>query len=433
MQATVENIDALTRRIRISVPRTQIENEVESRLKRLAKTVKLHGFRPGKVPLRLVAQQYGGQVRREVLGEAMERGLAEAVREHALRVAGYPRLESVSEDAGEAVEFSATFEVYPEVKLGDLSGVTIERPQVTVTEEDVDKTIDILRRQRATFEPVTRPAKEGDRVEVDYRGTIDGEPFEGGEAEGYQLALGEGRALEAFEKGIVGMQPGETRTVEITFPEDYQGRAVAGKTATFELRLKCVLEPRVPELTPEFAKALGVEDGDLAKMRAEIRANLEREVAKRVEARLKEQVMEALLSVTPLELPQSLVDIEASRLEQQTREDLTRRGLNRDVRLPPEMFRESAARRVKLGLILAELVKAHDLHATREQVRAVVEDFAQAYEHPQQIVDWYYAEPGRLTEAESLALERNVVNWVLGVAKVTNKAITFDELMGIAK
>lgn len=433
MQATVENLSPLERRIRISVPRTQIETEVEARLKRLAKTAKVHGFRPGKVPLKIVAQQYGGEVRREVLGETMERSIAEALHEQQLRVAGYPRLESVSEDAGDVVEFSATFEVYPEVKLGDLSGVTIERPQVAVTEEDVDKTIEILRKQRTTFEPVDRPAQPGDRVEVDYRATIDGQPFAGGEAEDYQLTLGEGRTLKAFEDGILGMKPGETRSIQVTFPEDYHGREVAGKTATFELRLKRVLEPRLPEVGPEFAKSLGVEDGDLAKMRAEIRANLEREVAKRIEARVKEQVMQALLDTTPVELPQALVEIETQRLQQHAREDLARRGMKGDIPIPADMFRESAERRVKLGLILAELVKAHDLHATPEQVRAVVEDFAQAYERPEDIVNWYYQEPGRLAEAESLALERNVVNWVLGVAKVVDKPITFDELMGITK
>lgn len=433
MQATVENISQLERRIRITVPRAEIDSEVEARLKRLARTVKVHGFRPGKVPLKIVAQQYGGEVRREVIGQTMERSIAEALREQQLRVAGYPRLESVSEQGADALEFSATFEIYPEVKLGDLSGVSIERPQVEVSEEDVDKTIEILRKQRATFEPVDRPAQAGDRVELDYRGTIDGKPFPGGEARDYALVLGEGHTLKDFEDAIVGMRPGETKSVEVSFPADYHGREVAGKTARFELHLKRVLEPRLPEVNPDFARALGVEDGDVAKMRAEIRANLEREVKKRIEARLKEQVMQALVDTTPVELPRALVEIEAQRLEQRLREDLMRRGLKGDLTLPPEMFRESAERRVRLGLILAELVKTHDLHATPEQVKAVVEDFAQSYEHPEQIVQWYYQEPGRLAEAESLALEQNVVNWVLGVAKVTDKPITFDELMGIAR
>ncbi|MEO1766001.1 trigger factor [Thiobacter aerophilum] len=433
MQATVENISQLERRIRITVPRTEIDSEVAVRLKRLAKTVKVHGFRPGKVPLKIVAQQYGGEVRREVIGETMERRIAEVLQAQSLRVAGYPRLESVSEQGADALEFSATFEIYPEVKLGDLSSVTIERPQVTITEADVDKTIEIMRKQRATFEPVDRPAQAGDRVEVDYRGTIDGQSFPGGEAQDYPFVLGAGRALKDFEDAILGMRPGETKTVQVSFPEDYQGRDVAGKTATFELRVKRVLEPGLPEVGPEFAKALGIEDGDVTKMRAEIRASLEREVKKRIEARLKEQVMQALLDSTPVELPRALVELEAQRLAQRMREDLAGRGFKGELPLPPEAIRESAERRVKLGLILAELVRAHDLHATPEQVKAVVEDFAQSYEQPERIVQWYYQEPGRLAEAESLALERNVVNWVLGIAQVTDKPITFDELMGIAQ
>lgn len=435
MQATVENISPLERRIRISVPRAQIDTEIESRLKRLARTAKVHGFRPGKVPLKIVAQQYGGQVRQEVIGETMQRSISDAMREQQLRVAGYPQLESVSnETAGDALEFSATFEIYPEVKLGDLSGASVERPQVSVSEADVDKTVDILRKQRATFEPVDRAAKSDDRVEIDYAGTIDGTEFPGGSAKGYVLTLGEGRTLADFEGAIPGMMAGESKSVQVTFPADYHGKEVAGKTATFEIKLNRVLESKLPEVGADFAKTLGVEDGDVGKMRAEIRGNLEREVAKRIETRLKEQVMQALLDATPIELPNSLVEMEVERLQQHARDDLARRGVKAaDMPIPADMFTESAQRRVKLGLILAEVVKANQLHATPEQVRAVVEDFAESYEHPEQIVSWYYQEPGRLAEAESLALEQNVVNWTLGVAKVTDKPITFDELMGIAK
>lgn len=435
MQATVENISPLQRRIRISVPRAQIDTEIESRLKRLARTAKVHGFRPGKVPLKIVAQQYGGQVRQEVIGETMQRSIADAMQEQQLRVAGYPRLESVSNEAsGEALEFSATFEIYPEVQLGDLTGANIERPQVSVAEADVDKTVEILRKQRATFEPVERAAQTGDRVEIDYTGTIDGEEFAGGSAKGYAITLGEGRTLADFEGAIPGMKPGESKSFPVNFPADYHGKDVAGKTATFEVKLNRVLESRLPEVGADFAKTLGVEDGDVAKMRAEIRGNLEREVKKRIEGKLKEQVMQALLDATPIELPNSLVEMEVERLQQHARDDLARRGVKAaDMPIPADMFTESAQRRVKLGLILAEVVKANQLHATPEQVRAVVEDFAESYEHPEQIVSWYYQEPGRLAEAESLALEQNVVNWTLGVAKVTDKPITFDELMGIAK
>jgi len=435
MQATVENISQLERRIRISVPRTQIDSEVESRLKRLARTAKVHGFRPGKVPLKIVAQQYGGQVRQEVIGDTMQRSISDAMREQQLRVAGYPRLETVSDEkAGEALEFTATFEIYPEVKIGDLSQASIEKPQVAVSEEDVDKTLEILRKQRATFEPADRSAQNGDRVEIDYHGTVDGKDFAGGDAKGYVLTLGEGKTLADFEGNIPGMKAGDSKSVQVNFPADYHGKDVAGKTATFEIKLNRVSEPKLPEIGPEFAKALGVEDGDIAKMRAEVRGNLEREVKKRVENRLKEQVMQVLLDSTPIELPNSLVEIEAERLQQRAREDLAMRGIKADdMPIPADMFAESAQRRVKLGLILAEVVKANALHASAEQVRAVVEDFAESYEHPDQIVSWYYQEPSRLAEVESLAVEQNVVNWIMGVAKVMDKSITFDELMGIAK
>ena len=435
MQATVENISQLERRIRISVPRTQIESEVESRLKRLARTAKVHGFRPGKVPMKIVAQQYGGQVRQEVIGETMQRSIADAMQEQQLRVAGYPRLETVSDEAaGEALEFSATFEVYPEVKLGDMKTAAIERPQVTVSEQDVDKTVEILRKQRATFEPVDRAAQQADQVDIDYTGTIDGKEFQGGSAKGYVITLGEGRTLADFEGAIPGMKPGESKSVPVNFPADYHGKDVAGKTATFEIKLNRVLESKLPEVGAEFAKTLGVEDGDVSKMRAEIRGNLEREVKKRIENKIKDQVMEALLGSTPIELPNSLVELEAERMQQRAREDLARRGVKAaDMPIPADMFTESAQRRVKLGLILAEVVKANQLHATPEQVRAVVEDFAESYEHPEQIVSWYYQEPGRLAEAESLALEQNVVNWAMNVANVTEKTITFDDLMGITK
>jgi trigger factor len=434
MQSTVENISPLERRIRISVPRAQIETEIESRLKRLARSVKVHGFRPGKVPMKIVAQQYGGQVRQEVIGETMQRSISEALREQQVRVAGFPRLESLSsETAGESLEFSATFEVYPEVKVGDITGASIERPKVEVTAQDVDKTIEILRKQRATFEPAERAARIGDRVDIDYIGTIDGQPFAGGDAKGYVLTLGEGRTLADFEGGAVGLKAGESKTVQVLFPADYHGKEVAGKTATFEIKVNRVLEPRLPDVGPEFARTLGVGDGDVAKMRDEIRGNLEREVKKRIENRLKEQVMQALLDTTPIELPNSLVEIEVERLQQRAKDDLAARGMKAsDMPLPVDMFTESAQRRVKLGLILAEVVRANQLHATPEQVRTVVDDFAQSYEHPEQIVSWYYQEPARLAEAESLALEQNVVNWTLSVAKVTDKVITFDELMGIA-
>ncbi len=435
MQAQLETLGPLERRIRVSVPRAEIEAEVENRLKRLARTAKVHGFRPGKVPMKIVVQHYGGQVRQEVISEAGSRSIGDALAAQQLRIAGMPKFEaSADAPGGDALEFSATFEVYPEVALGDIRGVRIERPVVQVTEADVDKTIEILRKQRARFEPVDRPAALGDRVEVDYAGTIDGEAFEGGTAQGYTLTLGAGRTLEDFDAGVVGMRAGETRSFELTFPADYRGREVAGKTARFEVTAHRVLGAQLPELDADFAKSLGVEDGDLARMRAEVRANIEREVKKRVDARVKEQVMDALLAATPVTVPRALVEMEVERLTNQARQDLLVRGIKADdVPLSADLFADQAERRVRLGLVLAEAVRANDLRAQPEQVRALVEEYAQSYEEPDKVVAWYYENPGRLAEIEALVLEQNVVSWALNQAQVEDRETAFDDLMGVRK
>lgn len=433
MQTTIENARSLEKRLELAVPLAQIETEVENRLKRLSRTVKLHGFRPGKVPLKLVAREYGGQVRQEVLGEAVQKTFAEAVREQNLKVAGYPRIEpNFSEKDTQSFEFSATFEVYPEVAVGDLSGKTLERPVVTVGNAEVDKTLEILRKQRVKYEAVRRAAALGDQVTVDYRGTLDGEEFQGGQAKGYKLALGEGRTLKDFEESIIGMQAGETKTFNVAFPADYHAKELAGKTAVFEVTVQQVAEPKLPEVDGDFAKSLGVESGDLDAMRAEIKGNLEREVKKRVDARVKDQAMQALLDVTPIEVPSALVEMEIDRLREQAIQSVRPGAKAGDISLPAEMFADQARRRVSLGLILAEVVRANKLEAKPEQVRAMVEEHAQSYEHPEQVLNWYYGEPGRLGEVEALALEENVVAWVLQQAKVVDKSTDFDELMGNA-
>ncbi|KIO49455.1 trigger factor [Nitrosospira sp. NpAV] len=432
MQSNVEDLGALERRLNVSIPQEKIETEVESRLKRLARTAKIHGFRPGKVPLKIVTQQYGPQVRQEVMGDVLQRNFSEAVREQKLRVAGYPRFEpkQVTEDASQ-FEFSATFEVYPDVVLGDLSGTRVDQPVVNVVDSDVDKTLEILRKQRVQYEPAERPAVTGDRVTIDYRGLIDGEEFAGGKAENFALVLGEGRLLKDFEEPLGGMSTGESKTFEVTFPADYHGKEVAGKTATFEVKLNNVEASRLPDVDAEFAKSLGVADGSIEKMREEIRANLEREVSKRVKAKIKEQVMQSLLDATVIQAPKALVERELERLMQDAQNDLESRGMSaKNVPLPRDLFHERAQRRVSLGLILAEVVKINGLHAKPEQVRTVVEDLAQSYENPAEVVKWHYASKDRLNEAESAVLEDNVVTWVLEKAAVVDKPMTLDELMG---
>ena len=431
--ANVETLGTLERRVSMSLPAAEIEREIDSRLKKLARNVKMPGFRPGKVPLKLIAQTYGPQVRSEVLSDAVQKAFSDAVKEANLKVAGFPRIEKKDAADSAALEFSATFEIYPEVKPGDLGRVVDrhERPQVAVDDAAVDKTIGILRKQRTRFVQVERPAKEGDRLTVDFSGTIDGEPFAGGKGENFALMLGEGRMLPEFEAAAQGMRAGETKTFELTFPADYHGKEVAGKRASFELTVKSVEEPQLPEVDAEFARSLGIADGDVAKMRSEIRANVERETNKRIEARLKAQVLQTLLDRTPLELPKSLVQMEAQQLLERAAADLQARGLKPgQIPLDPAAFEATAKRRVALGLIIGELARAENLQPKPGDVRAMVEQEAATYESPAEVVKWFYMQPQRLSEMEGLALEANVVKWVLGKATVADKPVAFDELMG---
>jgi trigger factor len=424
--ANVENLGTLERRVSMSLPADDIEKQVDERLKKLARSVRMPGFRPGKVPLKLVAQTYGPQVRSEVMSDAVQKSFSNAVKEANLKVAGYPQIERKND-----FEFSATFEVYPDVKVGDLAGANVERPVAEVDDAAVDKTLEILRKQRTKFEPVQRPAQDGDRLTVDFLGTIDGQPFPGGEAKDFAFALGEARMLPAFETAARGMSPDESKTFELEFPADYHGKEVAGKKASFTMTIKKIDEPRLPALDAEFAKSLGVADGDTAKMRAEVRANVEREVKKRVEARVKEQTLQALLGATPLQIPKSLVSMEANGMAERAVADLKARGIDpQQVPLNPQAFEETAKRRVALGLIIAELARSENLQPKPAEVRALVEQEAQSYESPAEVVKWFYMQPQRLSEMEALALETNVVKWVLTKAKVLDKPVSFDELMG---
>jgi len=434
MQTNLESLGTLERRLHFVVPLEQIESEVETRLQRLARTVKMQGFRPGKVPVKVVAQQYGGQIRQETLGDAVQKNFTEAVKAHQLKVVGYPRIEPKKNEGGGEFEFSATFEVYPEVNVGDLSETVIERPEVDISEADVDKTIDILRKQRVTYSPVERAAQMGDQVDIDFRGAIGGEEFPGGKGEGYKLALGAGQWLKDFEAPLVGMTASETKTFDLIFPADYHAQELAGKTATFEVTLNKAAEPKLPEVDAEFAKSLGVASGDLGAMRGEVRDNVEREVKKRIQSRMKDQAMRVLMDASPLELPKALVEMEAQRLAHQAEEDLKARGVSTpDAPFNPAVVEGEAKRRVHLGLVLADLVEKHALQVKSEQVRSRVEEHAQSFEQPEELVKWIYSQPERLSEVESLVLEDNVMDWVLQQAKVLAKTIAFDELMGNGK
>lgn len=429
--SNVQVANSLERRLDLLVPIADLDKDVDQRLKRMGKNVKVPGFRPGKVPASMVKQQYGEQARHEALNDALDRAFGEAVKTQQLRIAGYPKIEPKTSENTTHIEFSAVFEVYPEIKLGDLSVVEIERPVLVVGAAEIDNTIEILRKQRVKFEPVERAAAKGDRVLIDFLGKKGGEPFQGGQANDYPFVLGEGAMLPDFEKAVEGCKAGESKSFEMTFPEDYFAKDMAGQTVSFEITVKEVREPVLPEVDAEFAKALGVEDGDSAKMRLEIETNLRREVKKRLQAKIKDQVMDGLLKANPIDVPNALVEMEVERLMQMARQDMEQRGM-KDMNFPmqPEWFADQAKRRVSLGLILAELVKVNELHAKSDQVKAIVEESAESYEHPEEVVRWYYAQPQRLAEIEGVAIEDNVVAWALATAKVVDKAIAFEALMG---
>ncbi|MEZ5610438.1 MAG: trigger factor [Rhodocyclaceae bacterium] len=431
MQTNQETTNALERRIDITVAKEALEKEVQARLKHLGRTVKMPGFRPGKVPLKMIEQNYGGQARSEAIGAALEKAFAEKVQAEKLRVAGQPRIEPKAEAGEGAMAFTAVFEVYPEITLGDVSDKAIERPSLTVSDAEVDKTIDVLRKQRTEYETVERAAAADDRVVIDFTGRKDGEVFEGGQASDFPFVLGAGSMLKDFEDAVDGLKAGETKTFNMTFPEDYHAANLAGQTVEFEITVKEVGAAKLPEIDAEFAKSLGVADGDVAKMREEVKANLEREVARRIKTRIKEQAMDALLAANPIDVPKALVSREAEQLAENARRDMESRGMQtKDLPVSPDWFTEQAERRVKLGLVLAELVAAKDLYAKPEQVRALIEDFAQSYEDPKEVIDWYYSQPQRMAQAEALVIEENAVDWVLNNAKTEDKAVAFDELMG---
>ena len=441
MATAVENLGKLERRLTISFPLSDVRTEVEKRLKKQAKTARAPGFRPGKVPLKMVAAQYGYQIETEVLNDKVGRAFNDAANENQLRVAGFPRIEPKNDAPEGQLSFDATFEVYPEVVIGDLTAVEIETVKAEVTDVEIDKTIEILRKQRVHYHTKGEAgehgdggeaiAANGDRVTVDFVGSIDGVEFAGGKADDFVFVLGEGRMLPEFEAATVGLKVGEAKTFDLAFPEDYHGKDVAGKTAQFTITLKKLEWAHLPEIDAEFAKSLGVADGDLAKMREDIKVNLEREVRGRVKARNKEAVMEALTKTATLDIPNALIEQDTQRLAEMTRQDMAQRGMNvKDVPFPPELFKDKAEQRVRLGLILNALVAQNNLQAEPEQVKAQIEDFAQSYEDPREVLKYYYSDRRRIAEVEALVLEENVVNFVLGLSKNTSKQVAFDELMG---
>jgi trigger factor len=436
MEMNAANIEApapsaLERRVDLSLTIAELDKDIDQRLKRLGKNMKMPGFRPGKVPAQIVRQQYGEQARNDALSEALGNMLSAEVASQQLRVAGSPRIEPKSSDSTTHIEFSAVFEVYPEITLSDLVGVEVERPVLEVGATEIDGTLEILRKQRVRYELVDRPAASADRVSIDFVGKKDGEPFPGGQGKDYRFVLGEGKMLSDFENAVIGTRPGEDKSFEMTFPAEYFSKDLAGQSVTFDITVKEVGEPVLPALDAEFAKALGIEDGDLVKMRAEIEENLKREVKKRLQVRVTGNVMDALLAANPIEVPGALIHKEIERLMQVARQDMEQRGMKvKDLPMQPEWFADQARRRVSLGLILSEIVKLNELQAKPAQVKALVEEASQSYDHPEEVVRWYYAQPERLSDFEGTAIEANVVDWVLARVKVLDKPVAFAELMG---
>jgi trigger factor len=427
---TLETLGELERRLHVAVPKAQIEGEIQKRLAQLAKTAKIPGFRPGKVPLKMVAQQYGPQVRSDVISDTVQASLNDAIRTQNLRVAGYPRIEPKPDVAEDEFAFSAVFEVYPEIKLGDLSAITITRPVAEVTPADIDRTIEILRRQRTRYEPVTRPVQTGDRAIVDFTGTIDGTEFSGGQARDFAITLGEGKMLPEFDAALSGMAAGEQKKFSLTFPTDYHGKEVADKHAEFTLTVKSISEPHLPPVDAEFAKNFGIASGSLDELRTEIAANLEVELRRKVEGVLKDQVMKTLQFTSELVVPKSLTELEAHSLRDRAIAELKNRGVKtEELELSADAFRPQAEERVAFSLVLNEVVRQHQLQARPEQIRALVEEAAQSFEQPEAVIRWHYEQPDRLNEYEVRAVERNVIEWVLQRARVEDQPTAFSALM----
>lgn len=434
MAVTVETLEKLERKITLTLPVGAIQTEVDSRLRKLARTVKMDGFRPGKVPMNVVAQRYGYSVHYEVMNDKVGQAFASAANEADLRVAGQPRItESETSPEGQ-MAFDAVFEVYPEVKIADLSNATVEKVNAEVTDAAIDKTVDILRKQRRTFalRPKDAGVQDTDRVSVDFEGKIDGEPFAGGKADDFQFIVGDGQMLKEFEEAVRGMKLGESKTFQLAFPADYHGQDVAGKTADFMVTLKKVEAAHLPEVDAALAKSLGIADATVEGLRSDIRKNLDREVKYRLLARNKQVAMDALLAQAELDLPKSSVQAELDRMVEGARADLKQRGIKDADKapIPDDIFRPQAERRVRLGLVVSELVRANNLQAKPEQIKAHVDELAASYEKPADVVRWYYGDNRRMAEVEAIVMENNVTDFVLSKAKVTEKTISFDELMG---
>jgi len=428
MQVSVESSEGLERRMTVELPTDKINEAVEKRLKEVARTTRLDGFRPGKVPLSVVRKRFSGRIRQEVFGDLVKSTYFEALANEKLQPAGEPSIEPI-EGADQGMSYVAVFEVMPDVELNSLVEVEIKEPAASVTDEDLQEMLEKLRKQRTTWSDVERGARDGDQVTMDFKGFIDGEAFDGGAADGVPLVLGSDSMIPGFEEGLIGAESGDERTLDLQFPEDYRAEKLAGKAARFEVKVTKVAEPVLPEINEEFAKAYGISEGGVEALHTEIRSNMGRELEEKIRGMLKEQAMDALLKVNQLEVPKVLVKQEAETIMEQTKSNMTKSGQTSSIDLPVSLFEEQAQRRVTLGLIIGEVIKQHKIELDQDRVRQKVEQFAQSYENPQEVIDYYYANRQQLSSIENVVLEDQVVDWVLGQAKVEKSETGFDELM----
>ncbi|MCS3902993.1 trigger factor [Methylohalomonas lacus] len=431
MQVSVEELGSLERRLRVEIPEDRIAGEVENRLKNLSRTTRIDGFRPGKVPLKLVQKRYGQQVRAEVIGETMRQTFYEAVTEKQLNPAGQPKIEPQETEQG--FTYTATFEVYPEVKPVAPDQLKVEQPVCEVNETDVDQMIETLRQQQKQLEAVERAAAEGDTVKVDFTGRVDGEVFEGGQGTDFDVEIGANRLIPGFEEGLVGAQAGDTRNLSLKFPDDYGKAELAGKPVEFEITVKQVQEARLPELNDEFFQAFGVTEGGMEAFRAEVRRNMEREAEQTVRNRTKESVMDALYQANSVELPAALVEAEQDRLLEQTKNNMRQYGIGDEqleaMGMDKSNYLEQAQKRVALQLLVREMVSEQGIKAETSEMRELIEKNASGYESPEEVVNWYFADQQRLGEVEALVIEDKLIDWLLSQAQVSETPYTFDALM----
>jgi len=426
MQVSVETTSGLERRMTVGIPADRIESEVNKRLQQTASRAKVDGFRPGKVPMSVIRKRFGGSARQEVMGEVIQSSFYEAIMQEKLNPAGAPSVEPKQLEEGKDFEYVATFEVYPEITLGDFSEIKVERIESEVRDEDLESMLEILRKQNTQFETVERAAENGDQLKVDFVGRVDGEPFQGGTANNTEIVLGSGRMIPGFEDGLVGAKAGDSVTLNVTFPEEYQNLELAGKAAEFDVQVHAVAAPALPELNDEFFAKFGVEEGGIDAFRAEVRKNMERELRQAIKTKVKTQVMDGLLATNSIDVPKALVSSEIDRLRQQAVQQFG--GANIDPsQLPAELFEEQAKRRVSLGLIVADVVKQNDIKPDNDRVRAMVEELASAYQEPEQVVNWYYQNEQQLAEIQSVVLEEQVVDTVLQKAQVTSKQVPYED------